>query len=141
MKYHFKIHKEKKGYWAECVELSGCVTEGDTLTELNHNMEDALNLYLEEPEDSSFLAPLPKKNIQLTKTIKEISVDPAIALAYSIRKARIEKGLSQKEAAKKLGMKNIYSYQRLEKSCNPSFQIIEKLMELFPKLSLDAIFR
>ena len=33
MEYHFKIHKEKNGYWAECIELSGCNTQGDTLEE------------------------------------------------------------------------------------------------------------
>ena len=59
MKYHFKIHKEKDGFWAECLELPGCFTEGDTKEELFANMQDALNTYIEEPEDSKHLAPLP----------------------------------------------------------------------------------
>lgn len=28
MQYHFKKHKEDGGYWAECIELKGCVTRG-----------------------------------------------------------------------------------------------------------------
>ena len=52
MKYHFKIHKEKNLYWAECIELKGCVTQGKTLVELKKNMAEALNLYIEEPENS-----------------------------------------------------------------------------------------
>jgi len=45
MKYHFKVHKE-----------------GNSKEELFENMKEALNLYLEEPEDSTFLIPFPKKN-------------------------------------------------------------------------------
>jgi hypothetical protein len=47
--------------------------------------------------------------------------------------------LTQKEAAKKLGMKNIFSYQRLERGCNATLSIISKLMALFPQFSLDSI--
>jgi len=37
MLYHFKIQKESNGYWAECLELKGCQTEADTLSELQSN--------------------------------------------------------------------------------------------------------
>gem|GEM_PF-3794280 len=33
MVYHFHIHQEGSGYWTECVELTGCVTEADSLDE------------------------------------------------------------------------------------------------------------
>ncbi len=56
MKYHFKICKEKKGFSAQCMELKGCITEGDSLKELFKNMKEALNLYIQEPEDSQDLA-------------------------------------------------------------------------------------
>ena len=56
MYYHFKIHKEKSGFWAQCIELPGCVTEGDSKEELFQNMQDALNTYLQEPQDSQYLS-------------------------------------------------------------------------------------
>jgi hypothetical protein len=34
MKYHFKVHKEMSGFWAECLELNGCITQADTQKEL-----------------------------------------------------------------------------------------------------------
>jgi predicted RNase H-like HicB family nuclease/DNA-binding XRE family transcriptional regulator len=139
MRYHFKVHKEGKGFWAECLELPGCLTEGDSKEELFENMQDALNTYLEEPKDSKFLADLPDESIKETRSIIEVPVDPSIALAFSIRRQRIEKGLTQKEAAQKLGMKGLYSYQRLEKRCNPTLDVIFKLANLFPALSLDAV--
>lgn len=141
MRYHFKIHKEKKGFWAECIELPGCMTEGNSKEELFENMQEALNTYLEEPEDSQYLAVLPKKSIKLSRNVVEVPVDPSVALAFSIRQQRITQGLTQKEVADKLGMKRIYSYQRLERRCNPTLDLIKKLVSLFPALSLDLILQ
>ncbi len=141
MRYHFKIHKEGNSFWAECIELPGCVTEGDSKEELFKNMQDALNTYLEEPEDSQYLAPPPKASISLSRTVVEVPVEPSIALAFSIRQQRIKNGLTQKEVAKKLGMKGLYSYQRLERKCNPTLDLIFRLVLLFPALSLDKVLR
>ncbi|MCX6988499.1 MAG: type II toxin-antitoxin system HicB family antitoxin [Chlamydiae bacterium] len=141
MRYHFKVHKEKEGFWAECIELPGCVTQADTKEELDLNMQEALNLYLEEVEDYEYLAPLPKASIKEGRNVIEVPVDPSVALAFSIRYQRIKQGLTQREAADQLGMKAIYSYQRLEKRCNPTLDLIYKLVLLFPALSLDKILR
>jgi len=141
MRYHFKLHKEKGSFWAECIELPGCVTQGDTKEDLHTNMQEALNLYLEECDDSEDLAPLPKKSIKLTPSIAEVPVDPSVALAFSIRRQRIQQGLTQREAADQLGVKGIYSYQRLERRCNPTLDLIYRIVLLFPALSLDKILR
>jgi predicted RNase H-like HicB family nuclease len=141
MRYHFKVHKEKEGFWAECIELPGCVTQADTKEDLDLNMQEALNLYLEEVEDYEYLAPMPKASIKEKRNVVEVPVDPSVALAFSIRYQRIKQGLTQREAANQLGMKAIYSYQRLEKRCNPTLDLIYKLVLLFPALSLDKILR
>ena len=64
MYYHFNIHKEADGYWGECTELEGCVTQGDTLEELQKNMGEALNLYLDEPDNSDITFPIPNKEVK-----------------------------------------------------------------------------
>lgn len=138
MKYHFKVHKEGKGYWAECMELIGCITEGDTLNELHRNMQEALNLYVNEPEDSKELISFPDDSIRVTKTIVEVPLDPQIAFAFMVRFYRIKYGLTQHQAAKKMGFPSLYSYQRLEgKHCNPSLKIITKIKQVFPDFSVD----
>ena len=63
MKYHFRLKKEKKGYTAFCIELKGCQTQGDTKSELEKNMREALDLYLDEPANS-------KEMLQVLLTIK-----------------------------------------------------------------------
>lgn len=138
MKYHFKIHKEGNGFWAQCIELTGCVTEGDSMNELQKNMHEALNLYVEEAEDSRDLAHLPDESIPVTRNIVEIQLDPQIAFAFMVRYCRIKHGLSQQQAAKKMGFETIYSYQRLEsKRCNPSLRMITKIKQAFPEFSID----
>ena len=141
MKYHFKISKQKKGYWAQCLELPGCLTQADTKKDLVANMEQALNLYLQEPDESTYLAPSPKKNIKPTKNIVEVSVDPKVAVGFVVRCNRLNSGMTQKQAAKKLGMKDLYSYQRLEKKCNPTLALMARIYNVFPKFSVDDILR
>lgn len=138
MKYHFRIHKEKESFWAECIELPGCITQADSIEELCDNMEKALNLYIEEPKDCKVLAPFPDPNIATSKTVVEVPLAPTIAFAFLVRYYRLKHGLTQQCAAQMIGFSKIYSYQRLEtKRCNPSLRTISKIKEVFPEFSLD----
>jgi predicted RNase H-like HicB family nuclease/DNA-binding XRE family transcriptional regulator len=136
---HLKVYKEGDGYWAASLELPGCATEADSIEELRANAEEALNLYLDEPKDSSLSFPLPME--YSGADIIEIPVDPSIALAVLLRKYREDHHYSQKEIADRLGMKNLYSYQRLERRSNPSLSTLRKLKDVFPDFSLDYILR
>ncbi len=138
MKYHFKLHKEKKGYSAQCIELKGCVTEGNSMKELRKNMEEALNLYVQEPENSEDLAAMPNKSIKLSKDIVEVALDPQIAFPFMVRYFRIKHRMTQQEVAKKMGFDRVYSYQRLEnKKCNPTLKILSIVKKVFPDFSID----
>ncbi len=48
MSYHFNSHKEPNGYWAECCELEGCVTQADTLEELYASCEESLHIAIND---------------------------------------------------------------------------------------------
>jgi predicted RNase H-like HicB family nuclease len=90
MKYHFKIHKEDDGFWADCLEIPGCVTQGDSREELFVNMQDAINTYLEEPKGSFYLAPLPDNAGSPSRSVVEVAVDPAIALGFIATRASLQ---------------------------------------------------
>ena len=53
MKFKAIIHPaEEGGYWAEVPALPGCITEGDTLEELQVNLKDAIEGWLEVVNNS-----------------------------------------------------------------------------------------
>lgn len=139
MKYNFKIHKETKGYWAECIELEGCVTQGDTMEELKYNMSEALNLYLSEDDDSKLIFPKPK-NLK-AKNVVAVEVEPAVALAMSVRQERLKQGKTQIEMMRFLDIKNLSNYQRLEnpKKANPEFKTLIALIKKLPQLDIGRI--
>ena len=118
MVYHFKIHTEDTGFWAECLELDGCSTEGETIEELAANAEEALNLYLEEAVDSPVTHPLPRDNN--AEDVIEVPVDPQLALSVVLPRLRAEHHFTQKDVADKLGMKNIFSLPRIHKCLSQS---------------------
>jgi len=142
MEYHFKIYKEKDGYWAECLELEGCSTQADTKEELYANMKESLNLYLDEPEDSNIDFPLPTTKLKKQANIEQVQVDSKIAFAILLKKARREQNLTQSKMAKLLNYSSVFSYQKLEssKSANPTLARVQKLKEVLPNLRLDLLF-
>ena len=142
MKYHFKIHKEKSGYWAECVELEGCQTEADSLIELYSNMEEVLNVYLSEPESSKLIFPLPQKKQSNSEDFVAVSVDPSVAFSFLLRRYRLQKKITLKEMAEKLKMKNINTYVKLEKasSSNPELRTLAKIKSILSDFPINMIF-
>ena len=49
--YNAIVHEaEEGGYWAEVPDLPGCVTEADTLDDLQAMLKDAISVYLEDGE-------------------------------------------------------------------------------------------
>jgi antitoxin HicB len=141
MFYNFIIQKEITGFIAECIELKGCVSQGDTMEELQKNLKEALNLYLDEPSTSNQVFPFPK-NIIKEKNVIQIQVEPKIAFATLLRSIRLKNKITQKEAAERLGFKNIWSYQILEssKKNNPSLETISKIKKAFPEFDVNSIF-
>jgi predicted RNase H-like HicB family nuclease/DNA-binding XRE family transcriptional regulator len=136
--YHFRVHKEAHGVWAECLELEGCVTQGRGRAELETHMQEALNLYLEEPESSTAVFPQPATG-PFGRDVAEVDVDPGVAFSMQLRQLRLRSKLTQKQAAQLLGMDSLYSYQRLERRSNPSLRTIRKITTLFPDFPLDLV--
>jgi predicted RNase H-like HicB family nuclease/DNA-binding XRE family transcriptional regulator len=141
MNYHFQVHKEKDGFWAECCELSGCVAEADTRSELLEACKESLNLYLEEPSDAKIVFPLPDAKYDIEKKLLSVSVEPEIGLAVLLRYYRVNSKMTQKQVSEKLGMKNVYSYQRLEKKSNPTLNIMKKIHVVFPEIKFEYLFQ
>jgi antitoxin HicB len=142
MKYHFEIHKEGDGYWAKCLELHGCRTEAETFDRLLENMKEALDLFLDEPAESDMEFPAPNPMIK-AKGVVAIPVSPSIALALTLKNTRKRHQMTQKETAEAMGLKGLYSYQRLEssKTANPELATLDKIKSVFPEINFDFIIQ
>lgn len=140
MIYHFKIHKEKSGYWAQCMEL-GVLTQGETLEELDFYMKECLNLTLDEPEDSHEVFALPDQSIKKSKNIREVEVDSNIAFAMLLRQCRLKNGFTQNQMKEKLNFKNLFSYQKLEMSkfANPTLKSMKKIKDALPDFPFQLL--
>jgi len=80
-------------------------------------------------------------SIKLSKNIAAVPVEPAIALSVMIRHYRKKNNLTQADMMKILNLKNIYSYQRLEKMTAPKLSTLVKIKEVIPELSIDYILQ
>ena len=140
MKYHFKIHKEGKGYWTECVELSGCLTQGDSKSELLKNMEEALNLYLSEDEDSEVFFPLPRRQVK-GRNIVAVAVYPEVAFAMQLRRIRHKRKITQKAMMEILGIRTLSNYQRLEDPtrANPELKTLAFVCRKLPEFEVRLV--
>ena len=60
MKFTVLVHEDETGgYWGECLELPGCISQGDTLDEMDRNIREAIELVLEvKTEDGEDLTQL-----------------------------------------------------------------------------------
>lgn len=85
---------------------------------------------------------MPDDSIKKSKNIVEVALDTLIAFAFLVRYFRIKHGLTQQEAAKKMGFDTLYSYQRLEaKKCNPSLKMMARIKKVYPEFSVDMAMR
>ena len=140
MKYHFKVHREKNGYWAECIELAGCLTQAENQSELSNNMSEALNLYLSEPESSILLFPMPKKNIKANSVVR-VEVSPNVAFAVLLRQIRLKRKLTQKAMMDLLEITHLSNYQRLEnpRKTNSELKTLSEIKKKLPELDFVEI--
>lgn len=138
MKYHFKVHSEGNGYWTECIELPGCVTEADSMEELKENAQEALELYLDEPSNSDHVADLPSSAV-VGENIMKVPVSPNIAFPFLLRSFRLSHGMIQRQVAELLGITHLYAYQRLERNCNPRLSTVYEIKNIFPEFPIEQL--
>lgn len=142
MMYHFKIHREKKGFWAECLEIPQCVTQGESLDELKENAHEVLNLFLDEPEHSQIIFPMPEGNLKEAKNLMTVEVEPSIAFAFLMRRTRLLKGLTQHQMKDLLKFKTLFSYQKLERAkyANPTLKSLRHIKDCLPDFPVQLLF-
>ncbi|KYC40526.1 hypothetical protein WA1_25735 [Scytonema hofmannii PCC 7110] len=64
------IEKDEYGYYAYCPELPGCQSQGDSLEEVQANIKEAVELYIETLSNSEKQALLSKQILTMTLEVQ-----------------------------------------------------------------------
>ncbi|MBW4633093.1 MAG: type II toxin-antitoxin system HicB family antitoxin [Iphinoe sp. HA4291-MV1] len=64
------IEQDEYGYYAYCPELPGCQSQGDSLEEVQANIKEAVELYIETLSDSEKQALLSKEIVTMTLEVQ-----------------------------------------------------------------------
>jgi predicted RNase H-like HicB family nuclease len=82
------VHEDETGgYWGECLELPGCVSQGDTLDEMDYNIREAIQLVVElKIEDGQDLTKLERGEPALTEdaNVRRRELDLPIPFTSSV---------------------------------------------------------
>lgn len=128
MIYYAKMKKQSGGWLVDFPELPGCATEGSSREEALFNAHEALNGWLAAncDRDLKIPAPVSRKGI----AFQPVNVDLPVAFAIRLRSLRAHKGLTQAQAAKRLGISQ-QGYAKLESptKTNPSLTTLQKISE------------
>ncbi len=134
IQYPAKItfNKEDGVYDVEFPDLPGCLTYGETLEDAKKNAVEALTGYLSSVEVREQEIPSMTPIKHGTDDMYYIFPETNVAFSIWLKNTRLMQGLTQKEAAEKIGIK-YQSYQRYERpeTSNPTLKMIEKFQILF----------
>lgn len=122
MRYYCNITKEQEDmYVVEFPDMTNVTTYGTSVDDALKMAKEALEGVLEVALDHGYKVPLPKY-----KSGYPVEINPQIAFALNLRKARADK--TQQEVARVCGM-TYQQYQRLEnpRKANPTINTIYKL--------------
>lgn len=130
MTYPAIFHKEDNLYWVEFPDLEGCFTQGDSIEHAKEMAKEALTVYLESLDSRKIAIPEPSE--LKGKKVHYIEPDINVSFAITLKHERKKLGLTQKQAAAKMGMKWAM-YQRIEnpRKSNPTLATIAKLQLAF----------
>ncbi len=65
-KINVVVEKDADGYYAYCPDLKGCQTQGDSLEEVQANIQEAVELYLETLSDEEKQELLHRETLTMT---------------------------------------------------------------------------
>ncbi len=65
-KINVVVEKDVDGYYAYCPDLKGCQTQGDSLEEVQANIQEAIELYLETLSDEEKRELLHRETLTMT---------------------------------------------------------------------------
>jgi predicted RNase H-like HicB family nuclease/DNA-binding XRE family transcriptional regulator len=151
MHYDAYIHREGKHLLAEFPDCPGCQTFADSGDEIAADAQEALEGWLEAHLADGRIPPRPicRSGAPRDKKLARIPVRAGLAASLTIRWARLDAGLSQKELGRRAGVKQQQIAKLEDPDENPTLETLEKVakalgltvdigLEAAPRISIPA---
>lgn len=125
MKIEGRIFKSKEtgNYYAVIIPELGIFTQGETKKEAYEMAKDAVESLVNRPGFQATILPGP------SETFVVYSKDIGFLVAAILKQKRIEKGLTTKDVANRMGEKSVNGYARYEQGASvPSIEKLEQIM-------------
>jgi predicted RNase H-like HicB family nuclease/DNA-binding XRE family transcriptional regulator len=136
MHYHAKITHEGRWWIATFVDAPGCVSQGSTRPKALVAAAEALEGWLEAHLVDGRSPPKPAAR----RGTQAIAVDPQLAVAISLRWARLDAGLTQAELAARAGVSQQQVAKLERPGANPSIATLRKIATaLGVRLELELV--
>lgn len=137
MHYAAHVHREGKHWLAEFPDAPGCQTFASSESALRAMAKDALEGWLEAHLVGGDAPPKPRvrQRAPAGRKLLRVHVDPQLAAALHLRWARQERGYSQAQLAKLVGV----SQQQIAKLENPDENpTLRTVVKVFDALGLEV---
>jgi predicted RNase H-like HicB family nuclease/DNA-binding XRE family transcriptional regulator len=136
MQYHAKLTRDGRWWTATLVDAPGCVTQGSTRAKATAAASEALFGWLEAHLVDGRSPPKPRKR----PATLPIDVDPQLAIAITLRWARLDAGLTQGQLATRVGVSQQQIAKLERPGANPSMTTLRKIADaLGVRLELELV--
>ena len=136
--------EDPKGGWVahfpDLGSRAGIATQGDTREEARDSAREALTLFLEASVARGWELP-PPRPLPRGEGWENVEPEPTAEVALLIRRLRIQMGLTQMEAAERIGVPaTTYSRWEHPAKCNATIKTLDRVAHAFGRV-LEVSFR
>lgn len=143
MFYEAFVSRDGDSYLVEFPDCVGCQTFADSADEVAAMAQEALEGWLEANLAERRVPPAPKRHkAPLGASVLRVTVNPVLTIALQVRWVRQERGLSQGDLAKMVGVTQQAIAKLEDPDANPTLDTLRKVakaLDMQVTLSLDSI--
>jgi DNA-binding XRE family transcriptional regulator/predicted RNase H-like HicB family nuclease len=133
LQYVAFVRKDRRHYLVTFPDAPGCQTFADRKADINATAKEAIEGWLEAHLVSGKVPPWPTahRTPRRGEERVRIAIEPKLVLAVQFRRMRTERGWTQSDVAKRVGVSQQQIAKLEDPDANPTIETITKVAEAF----------
>lgn len=131
LQYVAYVRKEGRRYLIEFPDAPGCQTFAERERDIYPNAQEAIEGWIEAHLVEGMELPRMRRRPNKNERCVHITISPKLVLALQFRSMRSEKGWSQAELAKRVGVSQQQIAKLEDPDANPTIETIMKVAQAF----------